>query len=266
MKRIIPACIAALAIIISSCSKEEKPVSPVIKSYSRSLIQNETVTVRHDIVPVYDPAGRISSVSSTSYIYSTQENALKPNSSSTSSYTYNEFDHTAVRVDRSEGELDFFGAPTVTNLTFDEKWKLTSSFFELADLKSTESYTYQEDRVTSFVKGGTTYETTYTVKWENGDIVSIADDSETITISYLPDENPFKKGMDPILFDVTSDNYMYRMTGSHSAHLPASYTTTTKTKSFTRKYDYKKDADGRIIEITSQEDGDGSKYSVSIQY
>ena len=266
MKRIIPACIAALAIISSSCSKEQKPVSPVIKSYSHSLFQNGIATVRHDIVPVFDPAGRISSVSTTSYIYSSEEKALKQNSTSTSSYTYNEFDHTAVRIDKTEGELDFFGAPTVTSLAFDDRWKLTSSSFELADLKSTESYTYQEDLVTSFVKGGSTYENTYTVSWENGDIVSIAEETETITISYLPEENPFKDGIDPTLFDVTSDNYMYRMTGRHSAHLPASHTTTTKKTTTTYKYQYKKDAEGRIIEIIAQKDGDTSYYSLKLQY
>lgn len=267
MKRTLLACTAAAVLVITGCNKDDKQVSTVIKSYSHSLVQNGIVTALHDKVPVFDEKGRISTVTTDSYFTSDKDNILKLQSHSTSTYTYNESGHTGVRVDNTDGELDFSGIPTVTTLSFDDSWNLSSSVFELSELRSVESYTYEACRVTSFTRGGTTYENTYTVTWENGDIVSLASDAETITISYLPEENPFKEGLDPTLFDITSDNYMYRLTGSHSAHLPASHTTTFKGNTTVCRYEYKKDADGRIIEInTIPEGGSTSSYSLGIKY
>ena len=55
------------------------------------------------------------------------------------------------------------------------------------------------------------------------------------------------------------------MTGNHSAHLPASYINASKSKT-TYTYEYKKDAHGRITEITIKGEGETSYKVIGIQY
>ena len=220
MRRTIPVILAVLVLTLPGCSKEDKAqVSAEIKSYTTELVQGDAVMVRHQIKPAFDANGRLSSIFTESYMFS-KEGATESYSKSTTTYVYAESSHTAVEIDIMEGDLAFFDKPTVMELTFDNRWKLATAYFDL--LKTTNSFEYDGERMTRYTNSGISHETPFDITWKDGDIVGIVDESATITITYLPDENPFKKGIDPSLDNLLPNFYTYRMTGSHSAHLPAS--------------------------------------------
>lgn len=264
MKRTIPAIMAICILTLSGCSKEEKEQVPTqIKSYTKELVQRDVVSVRNQIVPTFDSNGRLSSISTDSYMLS-DEGTVKSFSKSTTTYVYDESAHTAVETDIMEGELaSIVDEPMVTELTFDNSWKLTSTYFSM--LESTYTFGYDGDRMTQYTSRGLSHEVPYDITWKNGDIVSIADESETITITYLPDGNPFKKGIDPTLDNLLPNYYTYRMTGINCTHLPHTYTVTSGNVK-TYKYEYKKDADGRITEIIRTAEGDTSYHVIKISY
>lgn len=254
---------AALALIFSGCSKENKEQAPAdIKSYTKELVQGDVVKVRHQIVPSYDSKGRLSSLLTESNMLS-NEGAVESSSKSETTFVYAESLHAAVEIDVLEGDLAFLDKPTVTELSFDDSWKLKSSYYDL--LESTYSFEYDGDLMTRYITSGISHDTPFDITWKDGDIVSITDESATVTITYLPDENPFKKGIDPTLDNLLPNYYTYRMTGSHTAHLPASYTNASKTVK-TYNYEYKKDAIGRITQIAVKREGETSYNVISIQY
>ena len=255
--------LAVLSLVIAGCGKEEKAkVSSEIRSYIMELVQDGAVSVRHQIEPAFDANGRLSSIVTESRTLN-KDGETKSLSKSTSTYVYAESFHTAAEVNVLEGDLAFFEKPTVMELTFDEGWKLTEAYFD--QLQSTESYEYDGDRMTRYTHSGISHETPTDITWKDGDIVSIADDSATATITYLPEENPFKKGIDPTLDNLLPVYYTYMITGSHSAHLPDTYTNVSTTVK-TYKYEYKKDKHGRITEITVKGEGETSHNVIRIQY
>lgn len=90
---------AICILTLSGCSKEEKEQVPTqIKSYTKELVQRDVVSVRNQIVPTFDSNGRLSSISTDSYLLS-DEGTVKSSSKSTTTYVYDESAHTAVETD-----------------------------------------------------------------------------------------------------------------------------------------------------------------------
>ena len=263
MRRTIPAIMAALVLILSGCSKEDREqATAVIKTYTKELVQSNVVSVRHQLVPAFDAKGRLCSMIIDSEYFS-KEGEVTSSSKSTIAYAYDESAHTALEMNLLEGELAFFDGPTVMELSFDNNWKLTSTYF--AELESSDTFEYDGDRMIRHTSKGLSHETPFDITWKDGDIVSIVDESATITITYLPDGNPFKKGIDPTLDNLLPDYCTYSMTGAHSAHLPDTYTNAAKTVK-TYKYEYERDTEGRITKITIKGGGETSYYVIGIQY
>lgn len=254
---------AVLVLTLWGCSKEDKAKVPAeIKSYTM-LVQRGAVATKHQIVPEFNSNGRLSKMTTESFRIEKGQTTMTKYDETTTTYAYDESAYTAVQTDVIEGELTFLGDQFVTILTFDGSWKLKTSYLDL--LEATDSYEYDGDRMIRYTSKGISHETPFDITWKNGDIVSIVDESATITITYLPEENPFKSGIDPTLDNLMPDHYTYRMTGIHSAHLPATYTNSSKTvKTYT--YEYKKDTEGRITEITISGEGETSYYVIGIQY
>lgn len=154
---------------------------------------------------------------------------------------------------------------------FDDSWKITS-------WKENDNepyiYTYTNDgylsKTTTIGRGDPNQIIGDEYRWENGNLISETSlyDSQVNTYTYSDELNPFRDAMmDPITSHwlLPSHSFGLGLEGKHIAHLPLSLTQNLEGYEPSHFYfDYKKDSQGRIIEIDSWHEDDKGGYAAII--
>lgn len=202
------------------------------------------VAERHSYTPVFDSVGRLVSLDYMESGYC--DRSLVTITTRTEAYQYDDSGSTAVAT------ADWFfynlGDPygytkVVTAIALDDEGRIQKT--EIEDYSYTYKYTYNSGFLFSSY---CFYKTEYI--WSDGDLKRIITDDpmgdQTVDIEYSSDANPFADSVDPVLCSLMPEYYCFGILGRRTAHLPSSYTKTSKDDVQTFLFEYSKDEKGRI--------------------
>lgn len=182
------------------------------------------------------------------------------------------YDKSAFKATLTENRLVFDDPIStdllVLSLNFDDSWNIISRK-EKDDKYVSFTYTYNNDgclsKISTIDDDNSTISENYT--WENGNLISKTSfyDDLLDSYAYSDEPNPFCDAiMDPITdhWLIMDDPFRLGLDGKRLAHLPISLTQYSEEGDPNHFYfDYKKDSQGRIIEIDSWHENDKSGYA-----
>lgn len=251
----------AAVLFVASCDKDDPTPdggNGVLKSYERAVMMSGEVHFRYVYTPTWNAEGKLTSVKMEHYENPMNWETGKTEGEflaerSTTTYTWNNSAYTAELRETNEWhdtDNDTWtpGNGHTASLKFDQNWRVTEVRKNYSDGSTgVFTYTYSGDHLASWQSGDTN---TYT--WKDGDMVAIAREGYSASVTYLDEANPFADSVDPIIafFD---DCYALGLAGKRTAHLPSTFVETwgtgTDASTYYSKYIYKKDGSGRIIEV-----------------
>lgn len=154
--------------------------------------------------------------------------------------------------------------------TFDEKGKALTCNYKWDRYTYKYTFGYEGNYLVNANCDG--FKSSYT--WEKEDLITLTDEYQTTNFTYSNDANPIIIGANPLFLNFLQnegDDFSMGLLGRHPAHLPikASYTSAwDDSETYERDYEYKKDGQGRLVEIkmTVPDYGEGAYLTYKLNY
>ncbi|MBQ6015576.1 MAG: hypothetical protein IJL22_04665 [Bacteroidales bacterium] len=268
MKKVILFASALLSLTVFSCTKDDTTTdssASVVRSYQVLTLSGGKAYAKDVVTPTYGPDGRV--IKTVYEMYT-----LKDGKATLKQVELMDFDYSAsVAYATRCWELMTPGALSVTGpynytLEFDGGGNLTKAI----EGDYTKYLAYNGDRLASYKVTGPKTDLTNEYTWSGGDLVELNQSSEIgpykVTVTYGKESNPFADKVDPILYiyeSILPDYSRWNLTGKNSAHLPATYKEDFYAD-ITFSFEYKKDAQGRIVQVDIKGDDKDSEFDKSI--
>ena len=262
MKNLFPTILLALSVAaLTGCDPDqfEKDKASGLKSYERVTVNGRSVNSKEVYTPKWGIDDRLSSMVQEQYEALAEDKGsdnaeLTLVRKVTATYKWNnggwalEESQKHEAYDKETGTWESFD-PIVYTYVCDDTWTVRES--ESIWSPEPEKYEYENGYIVKIINNNSEIE----FIWKNGDLVKVIDGTANVKeITYTAEENPFKDGLDPLCGPFVDNAFMIGLAGKRPAHLPDVVSNTwgegERQISGSYKYQYKKDAKGRIIEAT----------------